>query len=158
MVLQGVSVLQIVIYYNCRAHTKLISNDNNSIAHIILEKMNKGTKTLLNHWNNRLTSLERGLIDILKKLLTVFMRSVTNRTSRDCLSLHLTVGHLPLPVSHLQQVAGGGLVVLLVLPAGAGVLHLSHPPSPPHWQTVHNNSWENVKNWGCSIILTVSSP
>ena len=30
MVPRGVSVLQIVIYYNCKAHTKLISNDNHS--------------------------------------------------------------------------------------------------------------------------------
>ena len=37
MVLWGVSVLQIVIYYNCKAHTKLISNDNNSSYYIPLE-------------------------------------------------------------------------------------------------------------------------
>ena len=37
MVLWGVSVLQIVIYYNCKAHTKLISNDNNSPYYIPFE-------------------------------------------------------------------------------------------------------------------------
>ena len=37
MVLWGVSVLQIVIYYNCKAHTKLIENDNNSSYYFPLE-------------------------------------------------------------------------------------------------------------------------